>query len=50
MLRVAAHPLCAVTPASAARLSRAVLSRNPRHTLTRAQYDRRRATQSREKG
>ena len=45
--RVAAHPLCAVTPASAARLSRAVPSRNPRHNITRAHHDRRRATQSR---
>ena len=48
--RVAAHPLCAVTPASAARPPRAVPSHNPHDTSTRAQHDRRRTTQSREKG
>ena len=35
--RVAAHPLCGVTPASAARPPRAVPPRNPHDTPTRAQ-------------
>ena len=48
--RVAPRPLRGVTPASAARPLRAVPSRKPQGGPTRAQHDRRCATQSRERG
>ena len=50
MLRVAARPSRAVTPASTARPPRAVPSRKLLHSPTRVRHDRRRTTQSREKG
>ena len=50
MLRVAARPSRAMTPASTARPPRAVPSRKPHAGLTRVRHDRRRTTQSREKG
>ena len=48
--RVAPRPLRGVTPASTARPPRAVPSRKPQGGPTRAQHDRRCATQSRERG